>query len=443
MSAERIEIRVIGELLDGQSRRYAIIAVRERGGIRRLVVQGSAFASPGRFRSYLSSLGVVLVSDAREVKRALESQPTPPGSAPSLTVHRHLGWVERPERQPVFLLDEGYVDEQGWHDTMHLDGEGPHHRAVGPGQAEIVSDAALWRPEHASSVWVGYDQPPKAPMLTGWRHEGCWEDWAAWFSGAPRLVRTVVCAALAPVALRGVARATERAIVVGLVGRPGALGVLQAGVSPWADPRDGLFWPDARLQDLEDHAARMGELPLAFQEVDATSTNKLHDLVQQYATGRTKARAQGASSMRPTYPLRGTLLLESAQPIMTPSSSMQDATLQFACEGDVEQPAAHGVAGPRLVEAVLRRSERKTEHIQGEFDQLCAEFRARRIELGFEPSRTWRLDARHAAVELTHRVLVRELGIVGEFEHKDGMVTEWRKPMMAAGIAEAGRKKRA
>ena len=247
---------------------------------------------------------------------------------------------------------------------------------------------------------------------------------------------------LAPVALRGAVEHECTNSVVALVGQPGACRVLRAAVSPWAGPHAGLFWLDARLQDLEHLAARMGELPLAYQEADATSRAKLFDLVGQYSTRATKTRAKANGDLLPRRYLTGTLLLESRTPLMTPESAMQDTTLQFVCpDANMPEPPASGVAGPRLVSAVLKRTSERAGELRVEYGRLKEEFRARRVSMGFDPSRTWRLDARHAAVELAHRVLIEELGLIGSYDTDEGFLTEWREPMIAAGQAEARRRK--
>ncbi len=183
----------------------------------------------------------------------------------------------------------------------------------------------------------------------------------------------------------------------------------------------------------------MRELPLAYQEADATTRSKIYSLVRQYESGMTRGRSQ--STGLETLSIRGTLLLECSKSIMTPTSGMQDTTLQFSNLPGIQPPRSYGVAGPQVVKRVLHRSAAQVEDLQQELKRLEERFRELRISLGFEKSRTWRLDFRHAAVELTHRVLVRDHDVTGEFEEDEGMLTEWREPMTAAGEAEVARHK--
>lgn len=441
MITERFSVRAVGRMTDSRGRIYDVLHVVGDGRSRRIVLQRSALASARRFRNRLLSLGVILPVEGRGATDLVAALCSREGVEPTASICDQLGWAATGGGELAFVLDEGFVDAEGWHDVLEFDG-GPLPRdTADPTVASVVSDAALWQPILSGSAWEGYDKPPAAPLLTGWRPEGDWAVWKSWFEQAPRIMRTVVSAVLAPVALHGVADATLKPIVISLVAPRGALAWLHGAVSPWAGPRAGLFWPDARLQDLELHAARMGHLPLVFQEADATARAKVFDLVGQFTVGSTKMRASGATGLLPTRDLLGTLVLESMRPLMTPESGMQDSTLQFAGLPSTATPPSFGLAGPNLVQAAIRRSAADRAALTTEFNQLRDEFRRRREALGFGESRTWRLDASHAAVELTHRILVREFTMSGSFAGSDGMSTEWREPMMAAGEAEARRPK--
>jgi hypothetical protein len=433
-------LRLLGVLEDPKGRLYDVLEIVTDTRTYRVVIQHGILASTRRFRSRLLALGILLPSEgglAAEVVAKLREQRDPPVAR----IVDTLGWCERSDGQPVFVLDEGYVDPDGWRATVSFDGGPIPRQTVDPRDIAVVSDSALWQPVVIGASWAGYDRPPSPPRLSGWRPHGSLPDWASWFSNSHKTVRTVIAAALAPAILRRLDLHDRFESVVAIVGRRGTLPTLQSAVSPWAGPRDGVFWPDARLQDLERHAVRMGELPLAFQEADATTRSKIYNLVGQLSTGLTRGRTNSAGDLLPTGRLRGCVLLECSRSIMTPESGLQDTTLEFRAHEAATTPQSHGLAGPHLAQAAMSWTISDLQRLRDEFASLKQMFGELRRGRGFEPSRTWRLDARHAAVELTHRLLTKSLAIEGLDCDSYGLFTEWEEPMSAAGDAEAQRPK--